>query len=49
MLDCLAYSPCSRWVLSGKYRNGQMPKGTRIEPDGDFWSRHLKPIACKAY
>jgi len=44
----LAYSPLACGYLSGKYRNNQMPKGTRIERDGDFWSRYNKPNAGKA-
>ena len=44
----LAYSPLACGYLSGKYRNNQMPKGTRIERDGDFWSRYKKPNASKA-
>ena len=44
----LAYSPLACGYLSGKYRNNEMPKGTRIERDGDFWSRYNKPNAGKA-
>ncbi len=36
-IGCLAYSPLASGYLSGKYRNGLMPKGSRIERDGDFW------------
>jgi aryl-alcohol dehydrogenase-like predicted oxidoreductase len=34
--------------LSGKYRDNQMPKGTRIERDGEFWTRYNKPNSNKA-
>jgi aryl-alcohol dehydrogenase-like predicted oxidoreductase len=34
--------------LSGKYRNNQMPKNSRIERDGDFWTRYDKPNTNKA-
>ena len=44
----LAYSPLACGYLSGKYRNNQKPKGTRIERDGDFWSRYNKPNSNKA-
>ena len=44
----LAYSPLACGYLSGKYRNNQIPKGSRIERDGDFWSRYNKPNANKA-
>ena len=32
----------------GKYRNNQMPKNSRIERDGDFWTRYKKPNSNKA-
>ena len=44
----LAYSPLACGYLSGKYRNNQIPKGTRIERDGDFWTRYNKPNSNKA-
>ena len=44
----LAYSPLACGYLSGKYRNNQMPKGTRIERNGDFWTRYNKPNSDKA-
>ena len=47
----LAYSPLACGYLSGKYRNKQLPKGSRIERDGDFWNRYnplLKPNANNA-
>ncbi len=36
-IGCLAYSPLASGYLSGKYRNGIFPKGSRMERDGDFW------------
>ena len=36
----LAYSPLACGYLSGKYRNNQMPKNSRMERDGDFWTRY---------
>ena len=44
----LAYSPLACGYLSGKYRNNQMPKGTRIERDGEFWTRYNKLNSNKA-
>ncbi len=44
----LAYSPLACGYLSGKYRNNQMPKGTRMERDGDFWTRYSKPNSNQA-
>ena len=44
----LAYSPLACGYLSGKYRNNQMPKGTRIDRDGEFWTRYNKPNSNKA-
>ena len=44
----LAYSPLACGYLSGKYRNNQMPKGTRIERDGEFWTRYNTPNSDKA-
>jgi len=44
----LAYSPLACGYLSGKYRNAQMPKGTRIERDGEFWTRYNKHNSSKA-
>ena len=44
----LAYSPLACGYLSGKYRNNQMPKNSRIERDGDFWTRYQKPNSNKA-
>ena len=42
-IGCLAYSPLASGYLSGKYRNKQFPKGSRMERDFDFWSRYRKP------
>ena len=39
-IGLLAYSPLACGYLSGKYRNNQMPKNSRIERDGDFWTRY---------
>ena len=44
----LAYSPLACGYLSGKYRNNQMPEGTRIQRDGNFWTRYNKPNSNKA-
>ena len=48
-IGCLAYSPLASGYLSGKYRNGSLPKGSRIERDGDFWKyRYNTPNMEKA-
>ena len=47
-IGCLAYSPLASGYLTGKYRNGNLPKGSRIERDGDFWTRYNKPNAENA-
>ena len=44
----LAYSPLACGYLSGKYRNNQLPKGSRIALHKDFWTRYSKPNAEKA-
>ena len=44
----LAYSPLACGYLSGKYRNNQMPKNSRIERNGKFWTRYNKPNSNKA-
>ena len=44
----LAYSPLAIGYLSGKYRNNKMPKNSRLERDGDFWTRYQKPNLNKA-
>ena len=47
-IGCLSYSPLASGYLSGKYRNGAMPKGSRIERDYEFWGRYRKPQSEKA-
>ena len=47
-IGLLAYSPLASGYLSGKYRNNQLPKNSRIERDGDFWTRYNKPNKNKA-
>ena len=47
-VGCLAYSPLASGYLSGKYRNGKMPKNTRISLWPDFWTRYQKPNREKA-
>ncbi len=44
----LAYSPLACGYLSGKYRNNQLPKGSRIALHKDFWTRYKKPNSGKA-
>jgi len=44
----LAYSPLGIGYLSGKYRNNQMPKNSRIDLFGDFWTRYREENAKKA-
>ena len=44
----LAYSPLACGYLSGKYRNNQLPKGSRMSLHKDFWTRYNKPNAEKA-
>jgi len=51
-IGLLAYSPLASGYLSGKYRNNQMPKNSRIALDPGFWSRYNKPntsVAVDAY
>jgi len=51
-IGLLAYSPLASGYLSGKYRNKQMPKNSRIALDPKFWSRYDKPntsVAVDAY
>ena len=48
----LAYSPLACGYLSGKYRNNQMPKNSRMSINADFWTRYKKPnmsVAVDAY
>ena len=42
-IGCLSYSPLASGYLSGKYRNKNFPKGSRMERDFDFWTRYRKP------
>jgi len=44
----LAYSPLACGYLTGKYRNDQLPKNSRIERDGNFWSRYTNENSKKA-
>ena len=44
----LAYSPLASGYLTGKYRNNQLPKNSRLHRDGDFWTRYNKPYTTKA-
>ena len=46
-IGCLAYSPLASGYLSGKYRNGNFPKGSRMERDFDFWTRYRRPNVDK--
>ena len=39
----LAYSPLACGYLSGKYRNNQIPKKSRMDHAFDFWSRYRTP------
>ena len=47
-IGLLAYSPLATGYLTGKYRNNQLPKNSRLERDGDFWTRYNKPNTTKA-
>ena len=42
-IGLLAYSPLASGFLTGKYRNNKLPKNSRIERDGNFWTRYNKP------
>ena len=44
----LAYSPLAIGYLSGKYRDNQIPKKSRIGLFGDFWTRYREDNAKKA-
>ena len=44
----LVYYPLAAGGLSGKYRNGKMPKDSRMVLFKG-WERHLNPLAMKAY
>ncbi len=47
-IGLLAYSPLAIGYLSGKYRNNQIPKKSRLDHARDFWTRYNKPNAEKA-
>ncbi len=44
----LAYSPLAFGFLSGKYRNDNMPKGSRMELFGEYFPRYKTDKASKA-
>ena len=44
----LVYYPLAAGALSGKYRNGKMPKNSRMALFKG-WERHLNPLAMQAY
>jgi aryl-alcohol dehydrogenase-like predicted oxidoreductase len=44
----LVYYPLAAGALSGKYRNGKMPKDSRMALFKG-WERHLNPLAMQAY
>ena len=44
----LAYSPLASGYLSGKYRNGTMPKNSRMDLFYDFWPRYRTVNSEKA-
>ena len=44
----LVYYPLAAGALSGKYRNGEMPKNSRMTLFKG-WQRHLNPLAMRAY
>ena len=44
----LAYSPLASGYLSGKYRNGAMPKNSRMDLFYDFWPRYRTTHSEKA-
>ena len=48
----LAYSPLAFGVLTGKYKNNQKPKGSRLQLFGDYFSRYsgkLSLLAAEKY
>ena len=47
-IGLLAYSPLAIGFLTGKYRNNERPKKSRLAVDGDFWTRYNKPNTEKA-
>ncbi len=44
----MVYYPLAAGALSGKYRNGKMPKNSRMALFKG-WERHINPLAMKAY
>ena len=44
----LAYSPLASGYLSGKYRNGVIPKNSRMDLFFDFWGRYRTMHSVKA-
>ena len=44
----LAYSPLACGYLTGKYRNKQIPKNSRMDLEFDFWTRYRKVNAEQA-
>ena len=44
----LAYSPLASGVLTGKYRNNQKPKGSRLQLFGDYFPRYFKKLSLLA-
>ena len=44
----LAYSPLAIGFLTGKYRNNERPKKSRLDRDENFWTRYNKPNTEKA-
>ena len=47
-IGLLAYSPLASGYLTGKYRNNQLPKNSRMARDGNFWTRYNKPNMTRA-
>ncbi len=47
-IGLLAYSPLASGYLSGKYRNGAMPKNSRMDLFYDFWPRYRTVNSEKA-
>ena len=44
----LVYYPLAAGGLSGKYRNGQMPKNSRMDLFFQGWGRHLNPSSYES-
>ena len=44
----LAYSPLASGVLTGKYRNNQKPKGSRLQLFGNYFPRYVKKLSLLA-